>query len=452
MSTLTQFLPPGDSFVGEVVAGPAAIWGGNPTFSGKEYLRTGLIKTYDSNYSGLLAALPTACVANGQAVFSNNDWLMGGYGDSGAYSSSISGANIFELGGNKHVIYYASVGGYRTSTLYAVRYGSSFASSPTSTFDIRADGNYGGGINQALLFKNAIYVSCFLPGSYSASYAVVFRSTGGAYSASFNGGYIDSVFLAASPNRLVAINYTYMATNNNNSIGYTNDGVNWSYAAPNIDLRYPQRFCWSNAGSCFIIVSNSGNIFTSPDGVTWTQQTKPANMPTSVGGYSNVPYCINTPTATYIMIGAPNTSSTYMLKTTNGTSFTLVDLADSAPLIGLFTGTTSAIPYLLYDGTRMILSYGALQAYSSDEGVTWNIDTVRYQNVNTAWNAYNFPILYSNGIYQNWYIRTSAGSYTQASIVDFTGRSFGATPQFVGATAAQTFATGSSLSTYFRIK
>jgi hypothetical protein len=162
--------------------------------------------------------------------------------------------------------------------------------------------------------------------------------------------------------------------------------------------------------------------------------------------------CINTASATYIMLGAPNTSSTYILKTTDGTNFTLVDLADSAPLVGLFTGTSGMVPNLLYDGTRMVLYYNNLQAYSSDDGATWTLDTVRYQNAYAAATNQTFPVLYNGAMLMTYWVPTQYSSYTSAEVITFDGRSFGAAPQFVGAATAQAFATGSNLSTYFRLK
>jgi hypothetical protein len=451
MTILTQFLPAGDSFVGEIVAGPAAIWGGNPTFSGKEYLRTGLLKTYTSNYSGLLSALPTACVANGQALGTNTSWRMAGVGSYSIYGSYISGAGIYDLGGNKHIVYYASVG-YTTGVGDGVKYGSSFSSAPTGALPLNGDGaSLGASIQHSILYKNAIYASSFIP-AVQPSYTLVYRSTGSAYSSSFTCSFSDSYYFAASANRLVAIPYNYMYAPGANGIGYTDNGTSWSNATCNIDLRYQARFCHSTVGNVFIIVRGNGTIATSSDGVTWTARTAPTGMLTSVAGTPESTMCINTASATYIMLGAPNTSSTYILKTTDGTNFTLVDLANSAPLVGLFTGTASMTPNLLYDGTRMILYYNDLQAYSTDEGATWTVDTVRYQNVYPAATRQTFPVLYNGAMLMTYWVPTQYSSYTSAEVISFAGRSFGAAPQFVGAAIAQAFATGSNLSTYFRLK
>jgi hypothetical protein len=450
MSTLSQFLPAGDSFVGEMIPGPASIWGGNPTFSGKEYLRTGLLKTYTSNYSGIFSALPTACVAAGQKLFTNSNWLLGGNGSYGPWGTYLANANIYDLGGNKHVVYNSSTG-QNAGITAAIKYGSSFASAPTNGMDLSGDGTYGSAIYSSIFWNNAIYVSNFRPLN-TAAYTMISRSTGGAYSDVSGTNAPDYVFFAGSGSRLVAIQYTYMGTGDS-GIRWTTNGTTWNAANPNTSLQYPQRFCWSQAGNCFIIVRNGGQIVTSPDGVTWTVRTPPANMPTGVAGGAEQPYCINTATATYIMLGAPTTSSTYILKTTDGVNFTLVDLADSSPLVGLFTGMGNNIaPYLLSDGTRMILFYGTNQAYSTNDGATWTIDTTRYQNVNTATATLSAPMVYSGGMYIPYVQQTQYGSFLTVDVISFAGRSFSATPQFVGATAAQVFASGSNLSTYFRIK
>ncbi len=448
MSTLSQFLPAGDSFVGEIVDGPAAIWGGNPTFSGKEYLRTGLLKTYTSNYSGLLSALPTACVAQGQALGTNTNWRISGNGSYSIYGTYINGAAVYSLGGNNHIAYYVSCGS-NASIGDAIKYGPSFSANPGSALSISGDNVVGSGLYHSILYKNAIYASAIIP-AHSQSYCYFWRSTGGAYSSSHNGAFLDSYYFAASANRLVAIGYTYMNTNHANAISYTDNGTSWSYATPNVNLQYPVRFCHSTVGNVFIIVRSNGTIATSPDGVTWTTRTAPAGMPTGVGNTPESSMCINTASATYIMLGAPNTSSTYILKTTNGTTFTLVDLADSPPLVGLFTGTTNMIPNLLYDGTRMILYYNNLQAYSTNDGATWAVDTFRFQNAYPAATNQTFPVLYNGAMLMTYWVPTQYSSYTSAEVITFDGRSFGAAPQFVGATSS--IASGSGLSTYFRIK
>ena len=451
MSTLSQFLPAGDSFVGEMIPGPASIWGGNPTFSGKEYLRTGLLKTYNANYAGLFSALPTACVANGQKLFTNSNWLLYGNGSYGAWGTYFYSANIYDLGGNKHVVYNATCA-QNVGITGAVKYGSSFASAPTNAIDLAGDGTNGSAVYSSILFNNAIYAAAYLPASYSSAFTAIFRSTGSSYSASANTAFIDSYYLMASPSRLVALPYNYGHTSHTNSISFTDNGTSWSQATPNIDIRYPQRACWSTVGNRFIIVTHTGNILTSTNGTTWSSATAPANMPTSIAGEPWYPRCVNTASATYIMLTAPTSSSTYILKTTNGTSFTLMDLADSPPLVGLFTGSAGMVPWLLQDGARMILAYSNLQAYSDDDGATWTVDTARFQNVASGYNGIGPTFLYSGGLYIPYSAQTQYGSFTALDVISFAGRSFSATPQFVGATAAQVFATGSNLSTYFRIK
>jgi len=447
MSQFTQFLPQGDSFPGEMIAGPATVWGGNPTFSGKEYLRTGLIKTYSSEYQGLLEALPTACVANANASVAGNTGWYGLYYAAG-YSYGIynyAPPSIYNLGGNFHLHYPTNSGG-GGNAFYPSKWGASLDSAPNLIFPCPTGGtdtltgdNY--------LFNNRIFVYySYWDGAWQRK---IWSSTGGAYSISYGGAVPVGTF-AASPSLLInagSIDSTVAAR-----IITSPDGVTWTDRISNLSIGTQRRLFYSTAAAAFFYINSVGGIYTSTDGYNWTAQTAPAEMPASVAGSSTATW-VDTPTATYVMIGAPNTSSTYMLKITGLTTYQLIDLATtgSGNLVGLFSGTSGMIPYLNYNGTYIYMNYGKVRAYSTD-GINWTLDTQLNNNpvptYNTIYPVRNFI---NNDVYYVW---TYAGGTAYASAIpfDYTGKSFGATPDFVGSASTVTFATGSSLSTYFRIR
>lgn len=450
MSQFTQFLPQGDSFPGEMIAGPATTWGGNPIFSGKEYLRTGLIKAYSSDYLGLLQALPTACIANQNTSVASDSGWWGHYVAPGYSYANYAYAppSIYSLGGNIH-LHYPTTSGGAGGTYYASKFGSSLSATPTLEFAVPRNGtNASTGSN--CLFNGRIFITYY---SYDPNIGwtnYIYSSTGGAYSTSYTGAVPVGTF-AQSPSLL--INASNINSTSAARIVTTTNGTTWTDRTSNVIIPGNQaRFFYSTVASAFFYIGSTGTIYTSTDGYTWTAQTAPSGMPASIGGNSFSTY-VDTPTASYVMLGAPNTSSTYMLKITGLTTYQLIDLATtgSGNLVGLFSGTNGMIPYLNYNGTYIYMNYGRVRAYTTD-GINWTLDT----QLNTAtYPTYNiiYPVnnFINNDVWYTWAYHAGASS---SSVIpfDYTGKSFGATPDFVGSASALAFASGSSLSTYFRIK
>lgn len=451
MSTLTQFLPPGDSFPGEIIAGPAATWGGNPSFSGKEYLRTGLIKSYSSTYAGLLTSLPTACIANQTTqLASGSNWDLATTA-SPYFNTNVTYQGVYSvylLGGNYH-IHYATNAELSSGGSVGVRYGSSFSS--TATTDISLTPSSGSAPSysySSILFNNRIIIPAYQP-TLNATGARIYASTGSGYTLVHNPTTVNILYLAASPSLLVGSNYT-VDSNASARLITSTDGVTFTERVSNISMGVCSRFCYSTVGGVFIFVNTSGAIWTSTDGYNWTSRTAPTGMPTSLDANAHRAYYAVTATETYIMLGAPTTAATYILKTTDGTTFSLVDLATtgSGNLVGIFTGTSSAVPYLNYDGTYFYITYLTNRAYSTD-GTNWTLDTVINQTQDAdLTQADKSTARYSNSNNVYYLFRSS----TANRIFNFTSKSFGASPDFVGSATAITFASGSSLSTYFRIK
>ena len=218
---------------------------------------------------------------------------------------------------------------------------------------------------------------------------------------------------------------------------------------------------------------------TSPDGQTWTQRTAPTGYPTSLGGYggsfgtSSNRYCIDHPTqGTFIMLETSDSDNLYMLKTTNGTTFTLQNIAPGNPhLRNYFWGGSGYAPRLMADGNTFIMynvsftngdTAGSTIATSTDYGVTWTLHPLLFNN-NPASNTrqpgagtyLNFRGLekFDNKWYGIFMARNQYGDAgTKAYELTNRGGFFSGTPTHIGVTQGLTLATGSSLSPYVRIK
>lgn len=110
------------------------------------------------------------------------------------------------------------------------------------------------------------------------------------------------------------------------------------------------------------------------------------------------------------------------------------------------------LPYLNYNGTYLYMTYGRVRAYSTD-GVTWTLGTQLNQTFDANLTSL-YPVIDGSGsnIYYVWYFQPNNFSGGTVSIGNYTSKSFGATPDFVGSSTTLALASGSSLSTYFRIK
>ena len=259
----------------------------------------------------------------------------------------------------------------------------------------------------------------------------------------------------------------------------TTDGVTFTSMSVTTDMRYPGRLTWSTAGNCWICVTHAGLIYTSTDGQTWTQRTAPTNMPTSIGSHSApfgstaYRFCIDHPTqGTYIILTAPDSDNLYILKTTNGTAFTLVNVAtNNSHLRNYFWGSSSYDPRMMLDGNTFIMynvsftqgdTAGSTIATSTDFGSTWTLHPLIFNN-NPASNTrqagagtyINFRGLekFDNKWYGLFVPRNTYGD-AGSKLYELTNRGgyFAGNPTHIGVTQSLAFASGSSLSPYIRIK
>lgn len=470
MSTLSQFLPQGDSFAGETIPGLTSAWGINPTFSGREYLATGYLKAYTPDYASLAANFKNY-VANynteqwgivnpgaGTTTPASNSWSRKYYSNSTGGNSTFLAYKIYYLGGNFHSIFHHFTN-YPIGEGYAL-YGSSFGSAATNGLVQPANTNayqQDFVVNDSCVFNNYLFVGSQQNTVFLPTFA---RSAGSAYTAgvytatNFQNRIYNGYLMAASPTRmLIFFNLQNgQASTATGSVVYTDNGTSFTTTGTSANI-YPggsssggtmARLCWSTAGSCFIGVMTDGSIYTSPDGITWTQRTSPSGMPTNIGwvGNSHGNYSAHSNSVSLISVGSVG-NATYLLRTTDGINFTLVDIGTFN--LPFFQNST---PILVWDGTTFIAANGNTW-FLSTNGSTWIQD---YAKVSTPNNYGAGLISYANG--ELWSIGRLAPSNLDGGTTysKWNGRYNLSPPQVVGDATARTWASGSSYSPFIRIK
>jgi len=457
MSTLSQFLPQGDSFVGEFIPGITGAWGLNPSFGTREYLQSGNTKTYSANYATLALNFP-ALAANSPVASTvsswNADYLM--YSD-----------RVFSLGGNVHriPIGFSSNG---STPLQLAAWGTNTASAATTQTLYGDNGANPPFISGAVLFNGAIIViggGVLSPWGYPAR--TIWRSTGTTYSSVFSVPTTQPYALAASPTLCVAIGLD--DTNSAGTLLTSTNGTSWTSSQPFTNFgSNVRRFFYSQAAGCFVILNQSGQIWTSTDCLTWTARTAPSGMVNPGGtGYGSLNdyrqtmqynNYAGTSSETLCVLAQDNTSglNTKLLKVTAGPTFSIVNLSNSPSIAGLITTTASTanLPLLTHDGTRyvMVRVSSNYAAYSNDGGNTWLLDHSKLQTDNTS-----FPNVGSiNAAGGNLYVSflsngtTISANMVGARMFDFGTRYALQTPQLVGTSVSGSF--GTNTSAYVRIK
>lgn len=470
MSLVTQFLPQGDSFAGETIPGLTSAWGINPTFAGREYLATGYLKTYSADYATLAANFKNYVANYNTEQWGVVDpfartynpptgsWSRNYYNNSGGQTAGLLAYKIYYLGGNFHSVFHHFTN-QPIGDGYAI-YGASFGT--TATNGLLQPGNTGGTqaqfrVEDSCLFNNYLFV-----GRAAASgYNEFDRSSGSSYTTSVYSAagsqlrITEAYLMAASPTRmLIFFNLTDgNASTVNGSVVYTDNGTSFTTTSTSANI-YPsgssasnrgmRRLCWSTAGNCFIGVMSNGSIYTSPNGITWTQRTSPSGMPTSIAYVGNSHGCFSAHSSSVSLISLGSTgNATYLLRTTDGINFTLVDIGTFN--LPFFQNST---PVLVWDGTTFIAANGNFWFLSTD-GATWIQD---YAKVSTPNNYGAGLISYANG--ELWSIGRLAPNSLDGGTTysKWNGRYNLAPPQVVGDATARTWAGSSSYTPFIRIK
>lgn len=437
MSYFSQFTSGG--FVGEIVAAPSGTWQANPTVNGQEYLKTGNVKTYTSTYAALAANFPTATAQNSNSPVTSSNFVT----TDTAYQYGAVGAKLEQDSTHFYFVWqYAAQN--TTPQGKGVYYGPTLTTAYSNTY-----GAQNSSIYDSITFNNQALWSYFAPLYGGAGYII--RGNGGSPTTVISSlpGY--KMFAATTGASLCVAVGTETADTTSGFIHTSTNGTSFTARTASTSMGgVVARLGYSQTGGTFIYVTNSGNIYTATDGYTLTSRTKPSGMPNPSQTYGNSNYHGSSPTVALISIGGGTTAAgPYLLRTTDGTSFSLVDLSTVSGLSGAFTGNIS--PRLIYDGSTskfvMVNPSTYTFAYSSD-GLSWTLDSNKIeatQSKTIFWGInYNGTNLYIT-------IGNSTSTDTPgATPFDFSNK-IGGTPNTVGISTAQTFASGSNLSTYIRI-
>ena len=474
MTALSSLKTGGDSFAGEVIPGLTAAWGINPTFAGREYLATGYLKTYTADYASLAQNFKSYVANYNTEQYgvvspsgrtynpSSNSWSRNYYSNSTGGNSATAGVGykIYYLGGNFHSVFHHYTN-YPIGDGY-VLYGTSFGSAATNGLLQPANTNsYQNDfvVNDSCIFNNYLFVGRQQANVTDPTFD---RSAGSTYTSGVYGAQTNlqtrlynSYLMAASPSRmLIFFNLTNgNASTVNGSVVYTDNGTSFTTTGTNVSLyplttaandRLMNRLTWSPAGNCFIAVMTDGSIFTSPNGTTWTSRTAPTGMPTGINWVSNShgTYSAHSNSVSLISLGSFGTA-TYLLRTTDGINFTLVDIGTYN--LPFFQNST---PVLFWDGTTFVAANGN-NWFLSSNGITWIQD---YAKVSTPNNFGAGAVSIANG--EVWSVGRLAPSSLDGGTTysKWNGRYNLAAPQVVGDATGRTWASGSSYSPFIRIK
>lgn len=491
MSTLSQFVPSGDSFLGEYVANYGQSQPVNFFVGTKEYLRTGYKVTYNSGYAPFASAFPLQ-VQNSPQDTVHEDYMVDGYGGTyWPYQSRIYWFKMFEQGfasgsgaSYKHIIKL----GYNSYAAYDFhRWGENLANPRTGT-----DLNGTSTLTSADQFNGRIIISGNFPPFPDAAGTGIFygwtTSTAQAFTTSFLAQASFNEELQGCDNAVGSqlwLHNTNASTASTNGLYYTNNATSITKRTPPVDMRYTRLRTWSQMGGRFILIRENGTLLTTVDGSTVNTiaagsitGANGGKLPTYIDGGNEMgsPRCVDHATNGTIMFIGPVLQSPgngitknqfLILRTTNGTSFTIEDLLPTNPnLSGFFapaseSGSAFSIPYVWFDGTRIWMwnwNFGnqwddQFQFWSTDWGATWNGPDYGIYNGNGDRSRQYFSGFQklNNVLYGIMSTRYTYVSLASSKIYSFDNRRMRSTPQFVGG-PGMTFAQASSFSTYQRVK
>lgn len=436
MSTFSQFVG-GGTPIGTYIQANATINGPNFTAAGQEFLQTGYLKAYTSTYAPIVSVSKLLATANRGPTSTT---FTGGYNTnygqnfaSSAFLSYTSGATT----------YYFLINSYNGGGSQPVYYGSNLSGSSTLVTNTISNNSVMIG---ALSFNNKILTSI---GNNSPSADEIYLWTAGAYSlvTSFNAGAPVGYKMVASPSLLVLVRGALGTASGD--VRTSTDGATFTARTPSLAVTGTiSRVEYFASAGLFIYVCSDGSIYTSPDGYTLTARTAPTGMPTptAIPNYQ----LINNLSTSISGLAVIWITTTKFIYTTNGTSYSLVDVNDyttNPQTWGKFTSTYMVVGN---DGTRIIIG-GVTQNYLAytTNGSSWSLDFVRTGYPSYSFSATNYSPRVSTfaKIGSSTYIIPELNGSLYAC--DITSSIAMATPDLVG--TATTLTGYGSFNSYVRI-
>lgn len=340
MSVFTQFVgntPPFGQLVG--------LWDGrnNPTIDGVEYLKTGVIKAI-SGYSTLATNWPSYAL-NVQP------------GTAYSFTSSNGAINFYLTDGTRYYAFNSSI---------APRYGTSVTSALSSVV------SSGNAATDACRFgTSATLISVNSGNAAQNQYVVGTTATAVSTTVAMNvvaSNTAGTLAVMANGNSAAA-NYIWTSTN----------GTTWTSRTPAgggaTGTDTFARAMWSPVGNCFIYFGNTtSTVYTSTDGFTLTSIGTPTGLSavaSSSTGTGNNKFCASSASST--LFSVVQSSIGYIVKTTNGTSYT------ATPVTSLFDGVAAnSTATLVYVNSAYYAIFASTFRSptgsifkSTDEGATW---------------------------------------------------------------------------------
>lgn len=454
------------------------------TFGNEQYVHSGNLVTYSSDYAELKNRLPTMSyinlVANANVLLTNSNatrnWANVANSSAGnqqlvpgtGHLATIEKSNTDILMLVKPIF----TSGAASNSWLAVKFGPNIANLATGnsnvTFTATQTYESGSGFYDSLTFGGRVIV-CGGTGLYSSTYnPPYYDPTFGGVPASFTQAFsygrhivqtnTNSFSYISGTNASATFtqssgptaNWVYyaLASNGNHivaavgapgtnagAIQTSTDGLTWTSRTPNTAMIGAlRRAVYSNAANAYIYMTDRGFIYTTTDGFNLTNRTSPlANLSSIVSlAYEQSLYSATSTTNTFIVI-----SSNTMVRTSNGVSYFTVPFETDANL-NYISSERSNVISIIWANNRFIMSTNSGRTiYSTDDGATWRADNTKYvQNVANQEGGYT--------IYQGAFVDVAGGNVIYSTVrntfnvlpVNVSSGLLAANPSLVGTTTS----------------
>lgn len=436
MSTFSQFTGGGPPF-GQALS--MSETRANPTVNGVEYLRAGVLKS-----------------ATGYSTFVSN-WPTFTYNipTGGNYNMPTTGSHVNILTDGTRYYFLRSESGI-TKVPYTTNLTTDFSDS--SSFITATAARSSGSCR--LGTSGSIIISIDNQNNNSNFYI------SGTTATNFSTTYTMNV-CASNTAGTLAVVASFAGAGQPGAIATSTNGQSWTErTVSGGSNNYFYRATWCPVGNCFIYVSwNDQKVWTATDGYTIVDRGKPGNISTG-GSWSNSyslmnnHYCASSSSSTLISI-QDNTSTGWIIKTTNGTSFTATSVSDFFG--GLVKAGAATIPKLYYfNNAYYALFTSGNQTYahsdlvllkSTDEGNTWSFVALPLVPALASFNNYASTVYHLTVLNGNIVAVFMNTSYY---IVKYAVLSSYDTATHIGRVMSTTITTGTSnyeyQNIYYRIK